>query len=189
MVFIALCGPHNSGKETIAKYLVNKYGFIRVSFYDTIMKACQDLFLLSDDEVKKENANKPISILKDVTPNELRKTIISALNSNIELEDERNKNLHLSILTWNITRRLISMKGKNVVVSDLRYRQEELALHMLGTKIIRVLRDNCTYAKDENEHLIFDYSLYNDTSIDNLLNKADKLVCELMTKEKPVNQN
>lgn len=183
MVLIALCGPHNSGKETIARYLTNKYNFTYLSFYETIMKVCKELFLLTDEEMKKENRNKPIRLLKNATPKELGKSVMFALNSNIELEDDKNKNIRLSILTWNMIRKVISLKNTNVVISDVRYRQEEMMLHRLGVKVIKIDRDGCEYDEDENKRLIYDYTILNSSSIDHLLLEADRLICSLIVKE------
>lgn len=190
MVLIALCGPREGGKETIARYLVNKYNFIYLSFYETIMKICKELFLLTDEETKKENRNKPIKMLKNVTPKELSKVIMATLNSNIELEDDKYKNIRTSIIVWNMTRKLINLKNKNVIIPDLRYRQEELMLHRIGVKVIKIERDGCKYDEEENTRLINDYTLYNSGTIDQLLLEADKLVCNLIVKEnKEINRD
>lgn len=58
---IVLIGKMRSGKDTVADYAVEKYGFTRFAFGDGIRKVCRILF---PEQMK--NGNKPRSLLQNV---------------------------------------------------------------------------------------------------------------------------
>ena len=51
MVLIGLMGVKASGKSTGASFLINKHSFVEKSFAECLKKACQQLFLLTDEQV------------------------------------------------------------------------------------------------------------------------------------------
>ncbi len=58
MVIIGLAGPRRSGKDTVANYLVEKYGFARFSFTDALYKEVQEAFGLEDQSILRDAATK-----------------------------------------------------------------------------------------------------------------------------------
>src|SRR5579863_3132559 len=50
-VIIGITGRKRSGKDTVGNYLVEHYGFVKVSFADTLKEACKIIFGFSDEQV------------------------------------------------------------------------------------------------------------------------------------------
>ena len=45
---IAICGAKRSGKDVLAKYLINKYKYEKLSFAEPLKKAVKELFNFND---------------------------------------------------------------------------------------------------------------------------------------------
>jgi len=50
-MIIGLCGKKNAGKDTAAKYLVDEYGYTRISFADKLKESVAALFGISREKV------------------------------------------------------------------------------------------------------------------------------------------
>lgn len=50
-MIIGISGPAGSGKDTVADYLVQKQGFVRISLADSIKRYCKEVFQFSDDQL------------------------------------------------------------------------------------------------------------------------------------------
>jgi hypothetical protein len=50
MVIIGICGKKFSGKDTMADYLVSRYGFTKMTYADGLKKACRELFMFSEEQ-------------------------------------------------------------------------------------------------------------------------------------------
>lgn len=51
MVIIGICGQKRHGKDTIANYLVDKYGFIKMSYAQPIKDICEKLFHFNGEQL------------------------------------------------------------------------------------------------------------------------------------------
>ena len=49
---IAICGLKRCGKDTLADYIVSRYGFEKVKIADPLKEACKQLFGLTDAQVE-----------------------------------------------------------------------------------------------------------------------------------------
>lgn len=76
MLIIGLAGKARSGKDTIADYLVRKYGFIKFAFSDALYQEVQDAFNLPDQ-----------SLLRDAETKEVETERLSLINC---VDDEFN---------------------------------------------------------------------------------------------------
>lgn len=85
MQFIGLAGRAGSGKDTIADYLVEKYGFVKFSFSDALYKEVQDAFGLSDQSLLRDRETKeqytPWLALINCIDVEFVKVAVEELNS------------------------------------------------------------------------------------------------------------
>lgn len=54
---IAICGAKRSGKDVLAKYIIEKYGFKKLSFAEPLKKAVKELFNFNDIQVGIDEEN------------------------------------------------------------------------------------------------------------------------------------
>lgn len=50
-IVIGITGRKRSGKDTVGKYLIDEYGFVRVAYADALKEACKIIFGFSDEQV------------------------------------------------------------------------------------------------------------------------------------------
>jgi dephospho-CoA kinase len=48
---IGICGKKFHGKDTIANYLIQRFGFTKVSLADPLKKGVQEIFGLTDNQL------------------------------------------------------------------------------------------------------------------------------------------
>ena len=139
---IGVVGYKQSGKDTIAEYLVRKYKFTKYAFADPIKRTCQEMFGFTDEQcwgklkevTDKYWGVKPRKVLQifgvEITQYYLQREI-----------PELNKIgkyfwFHRFLMWYN------KNKDKNIVISDVRFPHEVAALRKLEFKIIKVNRKN-----------------------------------------------
>lgn len=175
---IAVSGFKRSGKDTIADYLVKKYGYLNVKLADPLKKACKIVFDLTDEQIdgsKKE-------ILDDrwgVSPRQIMQFFGTELMQ-----------FHIQALMPNIGRKLwvqglvnrYANTSTPIVISDLRFTHEYEEIKKTFGKdavFIRVSRPHHNSASDvhSSEHewmsLPSDHHFNNEGSIEELYTKVD----------------
>lgn len=58
MILLGLAGPAGSGKDTVADYLVERYGFIKFSFSDALYREVATAFGLENEDLRRDRATK-----------------------------------------------------------------------------------------------------------------------------------
>lgn len=167
-MLIGFLGKKGSGKTTASNFLVNELNFINKTFAEPLKKACQDLFLLEDDQIygnKKEEIDKrwgcsPRKILQFIGTDLLRNNI-NKIMPNI------GDNIFIDIFkVW-----YEENKEKNIVISDVRFKNEIDFIHNNGGIIIKLDRNNDNNDKHESEYinnLEYDYIINNNFLLENL---------------------
>lgn len=123
MSVIGLVGRKSSGKTTTANYLVKKYGFVEIVFAEPVKRVTETIFgfpydmLLGDTPEKRVQRNTLRDPIWNKTPVEAMQYIGTDLFRNCMDSD-----------VWiKIAKRKVSdliAKGKNVVISDVRFPNE-----------------------------------------------------------------
>ena len=146
MVLIGIIGNKESGKTTSGKYIVDKYKFIERTFAHCLKKACQELFLLSDDQVygSQEQKEAPDSRWFDCSPRKILQyvgtdlmrdqfdVIMPGLGKNIFIH-------HFKI--W--YQEYINLNPEaNIIITDVRFLNEISFITSLGGIIIKIERPN-----------------------------------------------
>ncbi|MEM0354020.1 MAG: hypothetical protein QXW79_00425 [Thermoplasmata archaeon] len=184
MVLIGLMGPKQSGKSTVAQFLVKKYNFIERSMAEPLKRACKELFLLREEQLfgtrEKEEPDPrwfgctPRKMLQFVGTDLLRNhlnEIMPGLGRNIFIH-------HFRI--WYMSE--IQRNPKiNIVVPDIRFQNEVNFIKELGGFIIKINRpgiESNDLHSSETELLNinnYDYLINNSGTIDDLFDSM--MIC------------
>jgi hypothetical protein len=210
-------GSAGAGKDEAAKQLMQKHGFVPLAFADPLKRFLSDVFDWSEDQLwgpsenrAKEDPRYPRSyhgmdiVKDDKTPKYL--TIRHALQ---QLGDSFGRN-ECYINTWvdyamRVSKKIESgshhydrakgllqemyMRPSNVVITDLRYKNEAEAVREAGGKLVRVKRwvpkiKVCPKHQSEKDLLDvhdddFDWILHNRSTIDDLWTQVDHMIANL----------
>lgn len=157
MILIGLSGKMQTGKDTVADYLVDKYKFVKLSWADKLKSIAMDLWGLTYDECY-------------VNKTERSRMIMQKLGTEVIRSIEEN--------TWvNYLMREIRKKGySRVVIPDTRFPNEVEAIKKVGGKIWRVERYDTKPTGDVNhpseialdDYKHFDLTIANNFDIQHL---------------------
>lgn len=115
-MLVGICGKAGSGKDTIADYLVQKRGFIKISLADPIKRLVKDVFVLDDkvvyDRVERE---KPLPQWNDWSVRRLLQFIGTELF---------RRNIDDAVWVKSLWYRIKDDKKNNYVVADVRFPNE-----------------------------------------------------------------
>jgi len=180
---IAICGAKRSGKDVLAKYLINKYKYEKLSFAEPLKKAVKELFNFNDIQVGIDedngigNEKEIIDERWGITPRKALQffgTEIMQYKMN-ELIPNTNRDFFANILVSRI------IPNKKYVISDLRFLHEYEKIKGLNIVVIKVVRD--CLIKTDNEHISeneykqipCNIEVLNDGSIDDYINNFEML--------------
>ena len=177
--FILISGKARSGKDTIAKYLIEQYGYTRWAFADKL-KEC--IYKYSDWDGEKDEKGRKL------------------LQSVGQAFREYDKDNWIKVLAKDIVEYIQDyhfLSYFNIVISDVRFINEIETFKYLMLeafdennikfRTIRIDRpienDNAEWHKDISEidldnYNNFDYIISNDSDIDSLYRKIDKIMKE-----------
>jgi len=157
-VRIAFSGKMQVGKTTSADYLVQRYGFIKLSFAGKLKEIAKDLW--------------PEQFECDQKPRKL-------------LQDLGMKMREIDQDVWvNYVLRIVRSlpKESNIVIDDLRFMNEYKALKNEGFVVVLVLRDvppspfGNHPSEKEVEQMPYDMLVLNTGTLDRLYEKLDKIM-------------
>ncbi|WNF07457.1 deoxynucleotide monophosphate kinase family protein [Brevibacillus borstelensis] len=185
-VKIALTGRMRSGKDAIAAYLTQQYGFARFAFGDGIRKVCRELF---PDQMA--DGKKPRALLQGVGQ------AMRAFDPDVWVRQCLAKIAELHEYD-----KRLRLTPCDVVITDLRQPNEYARLRAEGFVIIRVNAsdetriqrmidagdtfDDDTLTHETEQHVdsfAVDYEIDNDGSLAELYAQVDAVVAEIMAKE------
>ena len=199
---IAICGAKRCGKDVLAEHLVNKYNYERVAFADPLKFAVKTLFDFDDDQVGigKDNGTGRKDIVDEkwgITPRAALQFFgTEMMQEKIqELLPDVKRNFFANSLKNYITARMNTSEGQTFVISDLRFIHEFEMLYTISKiqkediVIIRVIRPYSSNSRvdtedTQNTHVSeleymtipYDIILINNGSIDNYIDKFDKII-------------
>jgi len=190
---IGLCGLIGSGKNTVAEHLMDEHNFISVSFAETLKDAAACIFgwdrdMLEGDtkesrearEMKDEWWSQRLGF--DVSP----RYMLQFMGTEV-----MRHNLHSDIWALATERRIIETSRDypwaNFVISDVRFPNEIKMIRRLGGQIWHVRRgelpdwfgknpDHIHESETAWNNETFDFTLYNDHTIELLKTDVDSMV-------------
>jgi hypothetical protein len=177
-MIIAICGHKFSGKSTVARLLHNATGYEIVSFADKlkditcVLSGCtrEDL----EDYEFKENELVP-DYLRPYCGNAKKPTFRAFLQYfGSEVMRGVNDNIWIDCTLSNAS------ETKGLIISDCRFPNEAKAVKARGGIVIKVVRGGCggdSHCSEVNIDMIVpDYTLRNDSTLENLVLNVDSLV-------------
>jgi hypothetical protein len=131
MSIVRLIGNKRVGKDTCADYLVTK-GYIKLSFAYFLKESLKILFDWTDENFNDDNKEK-IDPYWEVSPRYMCQNLGTFLRNDIYVSCFHIKRLDKIVKT---------LKGSNIVFSDIRYQDELDYVKSLGGIIIKITRGN-----------------------------------------------
>lgn len=193
MFIVGLTAKKGSGKDTLADYLVKKKKYIKLSFAQFIKEASKHMFMWDDINFTNENKEK-IDTYWGISPRLFLQSFGTQFLRNIpELNSQTlqrfdgvnihgNFTYHIKRLNLNINQIYKKNKFINIVITDIRFKDEYDFVKALGGIIIKINRSNIKineYSNHVSETNIdnFKPDLYiqNDSTLQNFYYNIDKL--------------
>jgi hypothetical protein len=144
-MLIGLMGSKGSGKDTVADHLVSKYAnWTKRSMAEPLKRACQELFLFTDEQLYGTQAQKEQSDSKwfGCSPRKCLQYVGTDL-----LRDQMGKimpGLNQDIFIHHFKLWHEQHLSYHVVVPDIRFENEVEMIHQLGGVVIKINRPSLT---------------------------------------------
>lgn len=175
---IAICGKKRSGKDTIANYISEKYGYENVKFANILKGLCKAAFTLSDLQLE-DSEKDVIDTRYDKTPRQIMQYIGTDLMQ-FEMQKFMPK---IGRLVWTSSL-LESTKDKFIIISDMRFKHEaeEVLRYDPSAMIVMVDRlmckDNVDAHVSEHEFMDipFNVTVKNNSGIEQLYARIDSFM-------------
>ena len=179
---IAFVGKAGSGKTAAAKYLVDKYGYTRLSFSDGLKKMLLMGLNVPFEHLYGYKKNEPCPQLCEVT----------ARHAMITLGTEWGRNLihpRIWVRTLDLQMCKLMSKGyKKFVIDDVRFLNEAQwvkdihkdSVDIIKTRLLRLVRDNNNkidhQSETEQDSIEDNGVIYNNGPFESLYSTLDKLI-------------
>src|SRR5215831_2314257 len=181
-MILGLSGAKGSGKDTVAAYLVKEHGFERKAFADPLKKSVAALFDIPFSEVDKLK-NDELNIVRlwtafgachDMT----FRTFLQRYGT------ESHRDVFGDSFWLDYTLPVQGFyPGREIVVTDVRFRNEANRVTTLGGYLIHISRESALDNQDPHRSEQFefdtDYVIENDGSLDELYAKIDDILIKL----------
>lgn len=202
-MILSIYGRNQSGKTTLANMLVDECGFIKISFADALRKLVKSYFgidtswkvkeswdvfdtnyfeqldklfsVIEDKKGIKEEIK--IKIMKSTTRYAAYRTTLEMIGTEV-VRDIVIDEIWVAVLAYDILYQ--TSKGNNIVIDDMRFKNEYNLLKKLNAKLIRITSpfeeaDNGHRSQKYIEKFKYDYIIENNKTKKVLLNKFKEL--------------
>jgi hypothetical protein len=143
-MILGIAGLINSGKDTVAQYLVDQHNYTRQSWAGSVKDAVASIFGW-DRSLLEGHTEQSRMWRETVDPWWARRLNIPQLSPRYVLRhfatDLLRDNFHQDIWIASLEHKLVSSRG-DVVISDCRFQNELDTIRRLGGVCIRVVRDS-----------------------------------------------
>jgi hypothetical protein len=178
-MIIAICGLKRVGKDTVANYVVDKYGYKHVKIAETLKNVCKTLFDFKDVESCSKDIVDPTW---NITPR-LAMQFIGTEVFQFKIQEILPD---IGRTFW-IKKTINTISDKDrVVISDLRFEHEvkEILQRFPNTVVIKIIKDrfsdDCSHPSEQEwKNIKENILLKNDGTIDQLYRKIDSIVSKM----------
>jgi len=179
---IGILGRKRHGKDTIADYLVSKYGYDKYSFATPLKRGCMELFGFTEEQVF-GNLKDEVDPLWGCTPRLMLQVLgTELLQYDIQryipsFKDDIGRKVWLKCFNRYYT----ANPEKNLTIADVRFFHESEEIKALGGIIIKVVRpgisdDDFHASEVEIDRMEYDHLIVNDGSLESLYSKVDTIM-------------
>jgi len=182
---IGLVGKKRVGKDTFADFLCKNHGYVKYSFAGPLKKACQEIFLLSDDQLETDlkEVNDP---RWGITPRKLFQQMGTEVFRNKivdffpEFADFGTKIWIYRFKLW-FQEKIKENPNIKVIISDIRFEDEAEIVSELGGMLIKIARTTRfgedTHSSEQNiDKIACDKSIENKSSVGQYLCDIEKML-------------
>jgi len=188
-MLIGVNGIKGSGKDTVGQYLVENYGFKRLSFAQKLKDSAAALFDIEASEWEKLKDNDLVRI--ELWVNNRQHRTISARYFLQLYGTESHRNIFGDDF-WvdTLFKDFDAWDGKNYVITDARFNNELKAIKERNGFNIRVVRQEGSRIIDPHvseampARIYLDYDIYNDAGFDHLYKQVDDFMAKFPMIEK-----
>ncbi len=168
-MLIGISGKAQSGKDTLGKFLCDRYRCLHYYFAKPLKEGAKIMFNLSDEQIKnKEQTIEPWGI----SP----RTIYQRLGTEV------GRGIDVNIWVKNAEMFVKSVPGFTVVITDVRFDNEAFWIHNRGGVVINIVRDKDDIK--ENRHSSegglspdnIDLTIYNNGTIEDMCNEVTYMI-------------
>jgi hypothetical protein len=170
MILIGLSGKAGAGKSTVARYLVEDYGFTLIKFADLIKDMLRVLGL-TDLELEGAGKDKPCYLLGGKTPRLAMQTLGTEWGRHTMYSD-------IWVEAWYRRVNEVLQAGGKVVCDDVRFANEVSAVKQLSGAVIDIKNPSMVDHSDshisETESLDHDFRILNNGTVTELREKISQ---------------
>jgi hypothetical protein len=191
IMIVGLHGLKNSGKDTVAAYLIKRYGFERRAFADPLKKSVAALLDIPYHVIDKWKNDPRIVVDVQMKDGNVIGGIGDTLSTHTfrEFLQRYGTESHRDVFGENfwVDQTLPTSgyySGKKIVVTDCRFIEEARRIRSIGGFIVEVQRPGLE-SKDQHRSEqplpvdIIDYVLVNDSALDDLFERIEVMLVNL----------
>ena len=189
---IGITGRKYNGKDTVANYLRDKFGYKQIAFAGPIKEICDILFGFNSEQLHGSLKETPDENWFGLTPRQIMQFVGTNMfrDHMSELSPNFGQDFWLLCAQNNIKRILEQNKNAYIIISDVRFPNEIDLIRKLGGVNIRVKRQEMYQSIDDihiSENLIdqleVNIEISNNGTIDQLYKTIDTLIDKICNKE------
>jgi len=180
-MLIGLTGPAFAGKDSVAKHLMQYWGFRVESLADPIREGLKAMFGLNDRHFQPHNKETIIGWIGK-SPRQLMQSLGTEWGRDLIGRDIWVRRLEIR------TGNLLRLQKMQVVISDIRMVNEAAMIHHLGGQLWRIVRPgqrttpHADHTTEQGQHrLVPDLTIVNDGTLADLYQQVDEALANLIT--------
>jgi len=164
---VGICGEARSGKDTIADYLSNEYGFRKIAFADRLKQLLNNLFFLTHSQLYDGERKEEVDLQWGKSPRVLMQEV-----------GDKMREVHPDIWVKHVINHVDAISDADFVISDVRYRSEFDAIKALGGEVWSVRRPDGPKIKTKDHISETELQTIPDDFFDNII--VNKTISEAL---------
>src|SRR5215471_233675 len=197
-MIIGLSGQKQSGKDTVAAYLVKEHGFERKAFADPLKQSVAALLGIPFSDVDRlKDSNRLVGVGPIGEP-EYEQWIIYAGIKALTFREflqrygtEAHRDVFGQDFWLDYTLPVQGFyPGRAIVVTDVRFANEANRVRELGGMVVKVHRNGDPYEQDQHRSEVidfdWDYLIENDGTFSDLYSNVEDMLCHMIDRVESV---